>query len=156
MLRRSVVAFPRYDKDYDEVKYLQRRVLPMPKWQTMLNVRTPDMVLKFKDVGPDTDRVWISLGEKMRHRRVGRDTDRKDLRYYWRPLPSGIQQLYTNPARRARSRIEGDTAPRLHPKANEQGLAFEQGNRNKYAGLDKKYGALHAAPLPMDWEYRVY
>ena len=156
MLRRTLRAFPRYDKDYDEVKYVNRRVLPTPKWATMLNVRMPETVQRFKDVGPDYDRVWISLGDKLRHRRVGRNTDRKDKRYYWRPLPRGIQQIYTNPARRAFSRMETDHVPRLHPHANEQGLAFAEGNRNRYAGLDKKYGAIHAAPLPQDWEYRVY
>lgn len=156
MLRRTLNCFPRFDKNYTEVQHVGRRLLPFPFYPTMIAVRDPQITSRFKDVGPDHDRVFISLGPQMRRRRIGRSTDRKDLRYYWRPVPRGYQRMYLKPARRTRPLIEAEFAPRLHPKPNEQGLTLQQGNRIKAAGLDRIYGGMHAAPLPMDWEYRVY
>jgi hypothetical protein len=155
MLRRTLAAFPRYDKDYTEVKYLGRRLLPMPLFPTLLNVRDSEISARFKDIGPDYDRVWVSLGANMRSKRVGRSTDRKDLRYYWRPLNHSYQRKYTAPARRQRAKLPSDIVPRLHPKANEQGLARNM-REFEHKGIREMYGAKHAAPLPMDWEYRVF
>jgi hypothetical protein len=155
MLRRTLQAFPRFDKNYDEVKYVGRRLMPLPQYHALVGVRLPEIACKFKDVGPDYDRVWVSLGGQMRRRRVGRSTDRKDFRYYWRPLPKGIQRLYTNPARRAMNRLGTDVVPRLHAKANEQGVAYS-GRQLEHRGTKQLFGARHAALLPMDWEYRVF
>lgn len=154
MLRKTLQLCPRYDKDFTEVKYLGRRLAAPAFYPSLINVRLPEIENRFKDLGPDFDRVWVSLGNQARRRRIGRNSDRKDLRYHWRPIPAGIQRLYTNPARRAMSRIGSNVAPRLHPKANEQGIATCKPTYDR-SGLQYKYGAKHAAPLPMDWEYRV-
>lgn len=153
MLQRSLRLFPRFDKNYDEVKYAGRRLQLFPT-KNPLTCRHEHYQDRFREVGPDFSRVWLSLGNKMRRRRVGRDRDFNDKRYYWRPIPAGIQRLYTKQFRRVNHSNRGALPPRLFPTAAEIGtINLSPLSEGK---MEKRYGAEFAAPVPFDWEYRVY
>jgi hypothetical protein len=154
MLRRSAINFPRRDKNYDEIKYVGRRLKLFPTENPFL-ARQENFVDRFKEVGPDFSRVWLSLGPQYRRRRVGRDRDFLDKRYYWRPIPRGIQNLYWKELRRVTGHYHNHAAPlRLFAPNSEIGTRGMQGKNE--GNLYERYGGEYAAEVPFDWEYRVY
>lgn len=153
MLRKTLNLCPRMDKNYDEVKHVGRRMQLYPSRDPFV-CRSPNYVDRFREVGPATSRVWLSLGNQMRRRRVGRDRDWLDKRFYWRPIPRQTQNTYLRLFRRINHSWRGAPVRRLFPNA------FEIGSRTVGPMFDgdikNKYGAEFAAPMPFDWEYRVY
>lgn len=154
MFRRSFIAFPRRDKNYDELKYVGRRLKLFPSENPFL-ARQAIFVDRFKETGPEFSRVWLSLGKQYRRRRTGRDRDWLDKRYYWRPIPRGIQNLYWKELRRVTGHCNKYSAPlALFAPNAEIGLrSMSPVNEGK---IDRMYGAEFAAEVPFDWEYRVY
>lgn len=155
MLRRTSIAFPLMQCKFDEQNHLHRRIAPEPTLPVMI-ARRKELQERFRDVGPSYDRVWIHLGGRFRRRRIGRDQDRKDLRYYWKPLQSGYHRIYMQEFRR--SLDEEVEPPRLFPAADEQGhvTSRPEFDRALQQGTLQKYGGKYATELPHDWEFRVY
>lgn len=153
MLRRTLNLWPRMDKNYDEVKYTSRRLQLYPSRDPFV-CRNPNYIDRFLEVGPESSRVWLSLGTHMRRRRVARNRDWLDNRFYWRPIPKENQKTYLKLFRRINHSNKMAPVKPLFPTAAEIGSkttgAFWDGN------CKEKYGAEFAAPLPFDWEYRVY
>ena len=154
MLRRSQICFPMRNKNYDEIKYTGRRLKLFPTIDRT-QARQAIFLDRFKETGPEYSRVWLSLGTKFRRRKVGRDRDWLDKRYYWRPIPRGIQRLYQKELRKNAGHQNKYCAPMtLFPKNHEIGA---MSMNPKYEGqIDKMYGGEWAADVPFDWEYRVY
>jgi hypothetical protein len=153
MLRRTLRLNPRFDKNYDEVKYRGRREKLWPTDNPYKN-RQEIFLDRFKVVGPETSPVWLSLGKQFRRRRVGRDRDWLDKRYYWRPIPHGIQNLYETELKRSGHCNKWAKPMTLFPTNREIGLQTSTPVFEK--NIEKKYGAEWAAEVPFDWEYRVY
>jgi hypothetical protein len=153
MLQRSLLRLPRLDKNYDEVKYLSRRLAPMPQ-EHFMKARNKAHQNRFRDVGDSFNRVWVSLGGEMRRRRVGRSRDRLDQRYFWRPVPHATQALYLNRYRKKNHSNVRQIPNRLHVTSLDIGAATT-GPEFERAGC-RRFGGISAAPLPRDWEYRVF
>lgn len=158
MLRSSVIRLPQRWRMKDETKYRGRRLLSMPQKPLFRDARDPkgsDYTGRFKDVGPDFARVWVSLGGKMRRRRTGRDKDYNDKRYYWRPLPVATQRLYMSRFRQIDHSNAHAIPYRLHKTTYEIAKKFV-GIENERAGPRVLYGARYAFPAKRDWEFRVF
>lgn len=110
--------------------------------------------LRFKEMGPPFSRVWVALGGKMRRRRIGRQIDVKDMRYYWRPIEPQYQRLYMSRLRR-KDHSNRHAAPlRLRSTKADLGQATV-GKEWEYAN-HRKYGAMLAPPKRRDFEFRVF
>jgi hypothetical protein len=153
MLRRTLALCPRHDRGYDEVKYVGRRLQLFPTINPYL-CRREIFLDRFREVGPETSRVWLSLGPKMRRRRAGRDRDMTDKRFYWRPIPAGVQRRYLRDFRRLGIWAKDIRPFGLFPSNREIGLRTCQPIFD--GKIEHKYGAEFAPDAPFDWEYRVY
>ncbi|EPY43383.1 hypothetical protein AGDE_00538 [Angomonas deanei] len=110
--------------------------------------------LRFKEMGPQYSKVWVALGGKMRRRRIGRQIDVKDNRYYWRPIEPQYQRLYMSKLR-AKDHSNPHVAPmRLRPTNGDIGHV---GSLKEWERADnRKYGAQLAPPKKFDFEFRVF
>lgn len=89
----------------------------------------------------------------MRRRRIGRNVDFKDQRYYWRPIEPSYQRLYQSRLRRTN-----------HSNKNAYPMSLRASNISignatsgvEYAKNDvAKYGKGQSGPKPFDFEFRA-
>lgn len=151
MFSRSLRLFPKAGSE--EITRKARRVQLLPQEHFAIQRMKP-WQLRFKEMGPAYSRVWVALGGKMKRRRIGRQVDIKDLRYYWRPIEPQYQRLYM-------SRL------RLHDHSNRhvQPMRLRASNTdigNGFSGVEwerasnRRYGGQQAPPKRMDFEFRVF
>lgn len=91
----------------------------------------------------------------MRRRRIGRQIDVKDLRYYWRPIEPQYQRLYMSRLR------EHDHSNRHAQPMRLRATNIDLGRLTSLpewerAGMSRKYGASLAPPKKLDFEFRVF
>ena len=139
MFRASILRLPK--AGCEEITHRARRVCLRPQFHmTKTDKRMKVYQLRFKEAGPMYSKVWLALGGKMRRRRIGRNRDTKDLRYYWRPIEPQYQRLYQSRLRRVDH--SNKLVPALPLRANnvEQGMATSKPQYEK--AYFKKYAAL--------------
>lgn len=137
----------------EEITRTARRVQLKPQ-EYLAQHRMQVWQLRFKEMGPAFSRVWVALGGKMRRRRIGRQADVKDLRYYWRPIEPQYQRLYMSRLRQ-HDRTNPNVAPmRLRPTNSEIGHANSL--KEWEMARNRKYGAQMAPPKKPDFEFRVF
>lgn len=151
MFRLSPICFPK--AGCEEITRRGRRVVAQPQ-EYFAQHRMQVWQMRFKEMGPAFSRVWVALGGKMRRRRIGRQIDVKDLRYYWRPIEPQYQRLYMSRLR-SKDRANKMVQPlRLRPTNTDIG---EVGSRLEWQrASSRKYGANMAPPKKRDFEFRVF
>lgn len=143
----------RRPKAFKELTNKSWRLAPLPILHEDVR-KNPEFKLRFMDVGPSFDRVWLSLGVSFRRRRTGRTQDQNDMRYYWRPIPKKTQTLYLQRFRRLdRSnkfaepdRIVPENATLMGRRVGPLYSKWRPGIFNQDQAGDKRY----------DFEYRVF
>lgn len=138
----------------EEITRKARRVQLLPQPYYAVDRMQP-WQLRFKEMGSAYSRVWVALGGKMRRRRIGRQIDVKDLRYYWRPIEPQYQRLYMSKLRKhdhsnkhvQPMRLRASNTDIGHPSSLPE---WEQ------AAIRRRYGGRSAPPQRMDFEYRVF
>eukprot|EP00796_Vickermania_ingenoplastis_P012453 gene12453-8541_t len=151
MLRRTYFCLPKAGSE--EIVRCARRVQLMPQTHYAQN-RMQGWHLRFKEMGTPFSRVWVALGGKMRRRRIGRQIDVKDQRYYWRPIEPGYQRLYMSRLR------QHDHSNNRRPPMRLRATNIDIGSTTsspewERAGL-RKYGQQVAPPKKLDFEFRVF
>lgn len=151
MLRSSFMTFAKLG--CEEITRKGRRIQLFPQEYHALH-RMQVWQLRFKEMGPLYSRVWVALGGKMRRRRIGRQIDVKDLRYYWRPIEPQYQRLYMSRLRQ-HDRTNKNRVPMTLRTTNTQIGHASCGPEWQWA-TNRKYGASQAPPKRLDWEFRVF
>lgn len=151
MFRLSGWRFPKVG--CEEITRKARRVVLRPQEQ-FAQGRERVWQLRFKEMGPPFSRVWVALGGKMRRRRVGRQIDVKDMRYYWRPIEPQYQRLYMSRLRKKDHSNPNVEPLRLRATNTDIGGATSSIEWER-AGL-RRYGAGGAPPKRPDFEFRVF
>lgn len=151
MFRRTIAKFPIRNK-YEETKRSARRIAPFPRFPERHYI-DPEFQLRFMDLGPEFNRVWVSLGKGFRRRRTGKHQDAKDEQLYWRPIPKAKQRLYMQRIRAMNGNPNALPA-RLH-KTN-QDLVKSTWGPLYTRGRPGMYGVAYAPPQKYDFEYRVF
>lgn len=90
----------------------------------------------------------------MRRRRIGRQVDVKDLRYYWRPIEPQYQRLYMSRLREKDHSNKMAQPLRLRPLNTDIGNVLAQKEWERAS--NRKYGARLAPPKKLDFEFRVF
>jgi hypothetical protein len=153
MLRATALRLPK--AGYDEITHKARRVCLRPQMHTTrADKRLRVYQLRFKEVGPAFSKVWLSLGGKMRRRRIGRTRDFKDLRYYWRPIEPQYQRLYQSRLRKADH--SNPLAGPLPMRATNFEVGLTTSRPEFQKAFFRKYGSSAAPPRPLDFEFRVF
>ncbi|CBH15143.1 hypothetical protein, conserved [Trypanosoma brucei gambiense DAL972] len=150
MLRYSRLCFPKMG--CEEITRKARRVQLQPT-EYLAQHRMQVWQLRFKEMGPPFSRVWVALGGKMRRRRVGRQVDVKDMRYYWRPIEPQYQRLYMS-----RLRIRDHSNKLRQPmrlRATNADIGSGSSSIEWERASNRKYGAMLAPPKRQDFEFRV-
>lgn len=151
MLRATYVLFAK--AGCEEITRKARRIQLKPQEYVAQN-RMHVWQLRFKEMGPAFSRVWVALGGKMRRRRIGRQVDIKDLRYYWRPIEPQYQRLYMS---RLRQRDHSNTrAPPMRLRASNTDIGHAMSGREWERADNRKYGTRLAPPRRQDFEFRVF
>lgn len=151
MFRLSPVCFPK--AGCEEITRKARRVVLKPQ-EAFAQHRMQVWQMRFKEMGPPFSRVWVALGGKMRRRRIGRQIDVKDLRYYWRPIEPQYQRLYMS-----RLRSKDHSNPRTEPlrlRASNTNIGTASSSAEWERASHRKYGANLAPPKKHDFEFRVF
>lgn len=110
---------------------------------------------RFKEMGNKLDRVWVALGGRMRRRRIGRSTDAKDLRYYWRPIEQHAQKTYMSKLR-TRNRSLNEKMPMPLRATNAELTLFRRNPTLSKPQLPSRLYKGSSPPKPLDFEFRVY
>ncbi|CCW71841.1 unnamed protein product [Phytomonas sp. Hart1] len=151
MFRVSKFLFPK--PCCEEITRTARRIQLRPQ-EYYAQHRMQSWQMRFKEMGPLYSKVWVALGGKMRRRRIGRQIDIKDLRYYWRPIEPQYQRLYMSRLRqKGRSNIKR-IPMRLRPTNTELGKITS--SKEWERASHRKYGAMQAPPKKLDFEFRVF
>ena len=156
MLKRCLKLFPRLDREYDEVKYRNRTLGPLP-WKKLDWYRVPQYTENFREFGPEWARVWVHIPGKIRRHRAGRSLDFSDSRYYYRPLGKSSQRKYLRRFRTEYEPFNPDYVIKHLHRTNEEIAALRSGREFDKSGWRKRYGVGDpVAPSPRrDWEFRV-
>lgn len=137
----------------EEITRKARRVILKPQEHYALN-RMQVWQMRFKEMGPDFSRVWVALGGKMRRRRIGRQIDVKDQRYYWRPIEPQYQRLYMS-----RLRVHDHSnknVPPMRLRAPNTDIGKATSTIEWERSMNAKYGGRVAPPRKLDFEFRVF
>lgn len=137
----------------EEIKRKARRIQLQPT-EYIAQHRMQVWQLRFKEMGPPFSRVWVALGGKMRRRRIGRQVDTKDLRYYWRPIEPQYQRLYQSRLR-MRDHSNKNVAP-MSLRASNSDIGWVTSQPEWQRAANRKYGARLSPPAKLDFEYRVF
>ncbi|ORC89343.1 uncharacterized protein TM35_000121180 [Trypanosoma theileri] len=151
MFRPSALLFPKVG--CEEITRKARRVQLKPM-EYIAQHRMQVWQMRFKEMGPPFSRVWVALGGKMRRRRVGRQVDVKDMRYYWRPIEPQYQRLYMS-----RLRLRDHSNQRREPmrlRATNSEIGTVNSAIEWERAANRKYGARLAPPKRPDFEFRVF
>ncbi|CBZ26757.1 conserved hypothetical protein [Leishmania mexicana MHOM/GT/2001/U1103] len=151
MFRISLICFPK--AGCEEITRQARRVVLKPQ-EYFAQHRMQVWQMRFKEMGPPFSRVWVALGGKMRRRRIGRQIDVKDMRYYWRPIEPQYQRLYMS-----RLRMKDRSNKRVQPmrlRATNIDIGHASSLKEWERSSDRKYGAALAPPKKRDFEFRVF
>ncbi|KAG8346132.1 hypothetical protein ERJ75_000677100 [Trypanosoma vivax] len=151
MLRCSRLCLPK--AGCEEITRKARRVQLKPS-EYIAQHRMQVWQLRFKEMGPPFSRVWVALGGKMRRRRIGRQVDVKDMRYYWRPIEPQYQRLYMSRLRLRDHSNNRKQPMRLRPTNVDIGSITSSVEWERAA--NRKYGPRMAPPKRHDFEYRVF
>ncbi|ESL10747.1 hypothetical protein TRSC58_01514 [Trypanosoma rangeli SC58] len=150
MFRPTWLCFPKVG--CEEITRKARRVQLRPM-EYLAQHRMQVWQMRFKEMGPPFSRVWVALGGKMRRRRIGRQVDVKDLRYYWRPIEPQYQRLYMS-----RLRLHDHSNTRRQPmrlRATNYEIGHATSCIEWERASNRKYGARLAPPKRLDFEFRV-
>lgn len=149
MFYRSLPRLPKMG--CETIKRMDRRLVHNPV-RPISDAREPKWGEKFKEMGPRYSLVWVSLGGQMKRRRVGRDKDRKDARYFWRPIEPHYQRLYMSKLRKVRAHWNKNFEP-FHLRETNKELTYVS---SQSWATEKKYGSHLAPPRKFDFEFRVF
>lgn len=151
MLRTSRIALAK--PGCEEITRKGRRIQALPQEYLALH-RMQVWQMRFKEMGPLYSRVWVALGGKMRRRRIGRQIDVKDQRYYWRPIEPQYQRLYMSRLRQ-HDRNNSSRTPLSLRTSNTQ-IGHASSHKEWEMASNRKFGASGAPPKRLDWEFRVF
>lgn len=151
MLRSTIVDLAKLG--CEEITRKGRRVQLFPQ-EYYAQHRMQVWQMRFKEMGPLYSRVWVALGGKMRRRRIGRQIDVKDMRYYWRPIEPQYQRLYMSRLRQ-HDRSNPSRTPLTLRTTNTQ-IGHASSGPEWERAANRKYGANQAPPKRLDWEFRVF
>lgn len=150
MLRRNLSLLAKHGRE--EIMSRGRRVEAGPMMQ-FRHDRLRSWQERFKEMGPRYSKVWVALGGQMRRRRIGRDRDRQDKRYYWRPIEQQFQRTYQRQLRFLQRNNKWSPTPPLRADNLEIGRAT---SGPEWVGNRTKFGVSNASAKPLDWEFRVW
>lgn len=137
----------------EEITRKARRIQAKPQ-EHYAQHRMQVWQMRFKEMGPPFSRVWVALGGKMRRRRIGRQIDVKDQRYYWRPIEPQYQRLYMSRLRQHDR--SNNRRPPLRLRATNSDIGNALAGKEWARAYNRLYGASLAPPKRLDHEFRVF